>query len=82
MKTNQNEAEKVNEMCWGKWRADKNRPLDDDAVYWIRLWYLGSYRGAKALRTLTVRQIGRILHRSEEQIRMVLAPYERSATHK
>lgn len=55
--------------------GDKNRPLDSDAVYFIRLWYLGRYNGVRALRQLTVRQIAQILHRSEERVREALGPY-------
>ncbi len=55
--------------------GDKNRPLDSDAVYFIRLWYLGYYNGARALRRLSVRQIAQVLHRSEERVQEALGPY-------
>lgn len=55
--------------------GDKNRPLDSDAVFYIRLWYLGRYRGVQALRRLTIRQIARVLNRSEQKIREALGPY-------
>jgi hypothetical protein len=55
--------------------GDKNRPLDSDAVYFIRLWYLGDYNGAHALRRLSVRQIAQVLYRSEERVREALGPY-------
>lgn len=56
-------------------QGDINRPLDGDAVYYIRLWYLGEYRGARAIRKLTVRQIGQVLHRSTERVREALGTY-------
>lgn len=54
---------------------DKGRPLNGDAVYFIRLWYLGQYRGAHALRRLSIRQIARVLHRNEARVREALQPY-------
>lgn len=62
-------------MKWAERRKAMDRPLDEDAVYWIRLWYLGRYNGATALRRLNERQISRILHRSMAQVESVLAPY-------
>ncbi|MBQ9081942.1 MAG: hypothetical protein IJY28_00395 [Clostridia bacterium] len=59
--------------------GDPHRPLDSDAVYFIRLWYLGRYNGAEALRRLSIRQIGQILQRSEARVREALGPYVREA---
>lgn len=55
--------------------GDRERPLDSDAVYYIRLWYLGEYNDAKALRRLSIRQIGQVMHRSEARVREALGPY-------
>ena len=62
-------------MCFPIKKYDKERPLDADAVYFIRLWYLGRYGGATALRVLSIRQIARVLHRSERRVREALQPY-------
>ncbi len=55
--------------------GDPNRPLDADAVYYIRLWYLGEYNGARALRRLTIPEICDVTHRSEEKVRAALGSY-------
>ena len=52
--------------------GDPNRPLDADAVYFIRLWYYGKYNGATAVRRLPVWRIAEILQRSEERVREAL----------
>jgi hypothetical protein len=56
--------------------GDPDRPLDADAVYFIRLWYYGKYNGATAVRQLSIRQIAQILHRSEERVREALQTKE------
>lgn len=58
--------------------GDPNRPLDSDAVYYIRLWHLGAYNGATAVRTLTIPEICKVLHRSESQVRTALGDLYRT----
>lgn len=55
----------------------KDRPLTDETEFLVRLWYLGEYRGAVALKKLTVRMIAKILDRREKVIRAALGEYYR-----
>ena len=50
-------------------RPHETRPFTQDTVFFARLWYLGRCGGCKALRTLSVRQIAKLLHRSPQNIR-------------
>ena len=45
------------------------RPYTADTVFFARLWYLGKCGGCTAIRTMTVTQIAKLLHRSCQNIR-------------
>ena len=50
-------------------RPYETRPFTQDTVFFARLWYLGRCGGCKALSTMSIRQIAKLLHRSPQNIR-------------
>jgi len=54
---------------------EKDRPFTEETKFLIRLWYLGEYEGAEALKKMSVRQIAHLLHRREKHIRAALEGY-------
>lgn len=58
-------------------RAGRERPMNGGTVFLIRLWHYGTYGGEHALRTLTVKQIARLLNRTEKNVRSALLPPDR-----
>ena len=50
-------------------RPFETRPFTQDTVFFARLWYLGRCGGCRALRTMSIRQIAKLLHRSPQNIR-------------
>lgn len=50
-------------------RPYETRPFTRDTAFFARLWYLGRWNGCTALRTLSIQQIAKLLHRSPQNIR-------------
>ena len=53
-----------------------NRPYGPDTAFFIRLWYFGTYRGCRATRRLSVKQIAKVMRRSQESVRRALCGCE------
>ena len=62
-------------MALVKRALEKDRPYTEDTVFLIRLWYLGHYCGCEAIKKLNIRQIARLLRRSEKNVREALGEY-------